>query len=215
MSMVSALFVFHQSYVRDILQQLTDSANQIDVRAIVDSPFSAREHLRNEPVDIVVAGSTFIEDLESLVTSSPWRPRPMSVAVCRAVSAALRERARLSRVDLIIDVSVGLDAARQQLLNEFEGFAKGGEIFGEAKLMGYVDADRIRVQDKIDREITQMVSVGYTDREIAGAVCLSHQTVRNRISRLLGDSGAKNRTHLACMYLTLVHDGVAPFEEIE
>lgn len=51
----------------------------------------------------------------------------------------------------------------------------------------------------IDREILCAIASGRTDREIAGIVYLSPQTVRNRVSRLLGRLGRENRTQLALM----------------
>lgn len=51
----------------------------------------------------------------------------------------------------------------------------------------------------VDREILCAIASGRTDREIAGIVYLSPQTVRNRVSRLLGKLGRENRTQLALM----------------
>lgn len=51
--------------------------------------------------------------------------------------------------------------------------------------------------DDIDRRIVSLVAAGYTDREIALIVNYSYQSVRNRISRILFNSGIRNRTQLA------------------
>ena len=56
-------------------------------------------------------------------------------------------------------------------------------------------------RDNVDREIVSMISAGLTDDEIAKGVYLSCQTVRNRISRMLERSGARNRTQLATLYV--------------
>lgn len=55
----------------------------------------------------------------------------------------------------------------------------------------------IDYSDKSDRQIVLLLAAGYTDREIADVVHFSHQVVRNRISRLLQNSGLRNRTQLA------------------
>lgn len=57
-------------------------------------------------------------------------------------------------------------------------------------------------KDQVDHDIAAMISSGMSDKEIADALYLSLQTIRNRVSRLLHDSGARNRTHLAMVYLT-------------
>lgn len=55
--------------------------------------------------------------------------------------------------------------------------------------------------NKIDRHIIELVADGLADKEIARLVYLSPQTVRNRISRILTVSGARNRTHLAVSFI--------------
>lgn len=65
----------------------------------------------------------------------------------------------------------------------------------ERPLNGYGDA--IEMRDDVDRDIVDLVSLGLADREVAAAVHLAEQTVRNRLSRILEHSGLKNRTQLA------------------
>jgi two-component system response regulator DevR len=48
-----------------------------------------------------------------------------------------------------------------------------------------------------DRNILQLLATGKTDPEIATIMYLSTQTIRNRMSRLLGVFGLANRTQLA------------------
>ena len=55
----------------------------------------------------------------------------------------------------------------------------------------------IEMRDDMDRDIVDLVSLGLADREVAAAVHLAEQTVRNRLSRILEHSGLKNRTQLA------------------
>jgi len=59
----------------------------------------------------------------------------------------------------------------------------------------------IPYRDSIDESIVRLISYGFNNQEIAENVFLSVQTVRNRISRLLEESGARNRTHLSTMFL--------------
>jgi hypothetical protein len=59
----------------------------------------------------------------------------------------------------------------------------------------------IPFRDDTDGDIVRLITAGLNNNEIAERVFLSVQTVRNRISRLLEASGARNRTHLAAMYL--------------
>ena len=68
-------------------------------------------------------------------------------------------------------------------------------------LVDYPDLDEVTHGDEINRQILALVAIGREDREIAGAVCLSWQTVRNRISTMLKVSGMSNRTQLAVFYV--------------
>lgn len=60
----------------------------------------------------------------------------------------------------------------------------------------------ISYKDHIDEEIAAMIASGMADQEISNHLYLSLQTIRNRVSRMLHDSGVRNRTHLAMVYLT-------------
>jgi DNA-binding NarL/FixJ family response regulator len=51
--------------------------------------------------------------------------------------------------------------------------------------------------DATDRKMLELLTRGYTDRQIASEVYLSLQTVRNRMSRLLQKFRLENRTQLA------------------
>lgn len=55
--------------------------------------------------------------------------------------------------------------------------------------------------DDTDRMIVSLIAQGLTNKEIANQVHLSHQTVRNRITRIFDATGAANRTQLAVLYL--------------
>lgn len=59
---------------------------------------------------------------------------------------------------------------------------------------GHMALSRI---DATDRKMLELLTRGYTDRQIASEVYLSLQTVRNRMSRLLQKFRLENRTQLA------------------
>ena len=59
----------------------------------------------------------------------------------------------------------------------------------------------VNYRDMFDELIVNFISIGYSNADIADRLNFSVQTIRNRISRLLEESGANNRAHLAAMYL--------------
>ena len=61
------------------------------------------------------------------------------------------------------------------------------------------DDDTPTELDSIERRIVAYVTMGLCDRDIAGKIFLSPQTVRNRVSRLLDRFHLCNRTQLAMM----------------
>ena len=61
-------------------------------------------------------------------------------------------------------------------------------------------ADQPIAQSDIDRSIIELLRIGISDNEIAEALNLSGQTVRNRVSAMLQRDGFTNRTQLAWAY---------------
>lgn len=61
---------------------------------------------------------------------------------------------------------------------------------------------RFYALDDCDREILNLLANGHSDKEIASTVFLAHQTVRNRVSRLLKEFECRNRVELAVLLHT-------------
>lgn len=59
----------------------------------------------------------------------------------------------------------------------------------------------IATRDITDDNIVRLISLGRTNKEIALELFLAHQTVRNRVSRILHVTGMLNRTQLAVTWL--------------
>jgi len=58
-----------------------------------------------------------------------------------------------------------------------------------------------KVVNAVDERIVDFVAQGLADKQIAKVMGLSVQTIRNRVSRMLIDSGLRNRTELAVQYV--------------
>lgn len=72
---------------------------------------------------------------------------------------------------------------------------------GQQPFPATLASGKIPYQDLLDQSLVRLISVGLTNDEIAQRLNFSVQTIRNRVSRILAASGARNRTHLAAMYL--------------
>ena len=104
-------------------------------------------------------------------------------------------------------IVANLAAPPYQLVRDFQASMEGSSTHGSRPpldrelLVDFPDLDVVTNGDEVNRQILALVAIGREDREIAGAVCLSCQTVRNHISTMLKVSGMSNRTQLAVYYV--------------
>lgn len=101
-------------------------------------------------------------------------------------------------VEAIRDVASGL-----QLINPAEARAA-------SKRVNALPTNVLSSLSDTDRDIAILISRGMTDRDIAAALHFSVQTVKNRVSRILTQIGAANRTQLAVFVATNHDDNGAP-----
>lgn len=105
-------------------------------------------------------------------------------------------------VDDLIDLSTSDEAlaANMATLADGRGRACARFIVDDVDVPPAMTKQAICYADDVDRRIVPMLAIGYTDREIAHIVNYSHQVIRNRVSRILVESGLRNRTQLAARY---------------
>ena len=108
----------------------------------------------------------------------------------RASAIVLKGAPTRDLVEAIRDVSSGL-----QLIN-----AQDARV--ASKRLHSIPTTVLSSLSDTDREIAILVSRGMTDRDIAATVHFSLQTVKNRVSRILTQVGAENRTQLAVLVAT-------------
>lgn len=124
---------------------------------------------------------------------------PMRTAlVVEKADSALVYHALGYGIDDVIDLSSDDDrlCAALTTFATFVGRACGPLVAPTVPIPEPVVIGQIDYLDDTDRKIVTLVSVGYTDREIADILHYSHQVIRNRISQLLLRSGLRNRTQL-------------------
>ena len=71
---------------------------------------------------------------------------------------------------------------------------------GDVSLADWME-DESASRRALDAKIARLVAYGLSDQEIAEILNYRHQTIRNRVSKMLGDFGLKNRTELSLMAL--------------
>ena len=75
---------------------------------------------------------------------------------------------------------------------------------GAVRPFGRPDApppERIIRGNPVNERILTLIAFGMSDKEISSSLCVSSQTIRNRISRMLHDGAFNNRTALAVHFL--------------
>lgn len=209
--MATVVFLFRQAYVRDLARTLGPAMVDDNELFVAGTVAEAETFLANAPVEALAMGSSFIESAQRLRQAMPDSSRTMIIVLHRGEDRSVRRRADMNGIDAIVSFSNGIASAIEEARSAWFRFV-ACEGSTDLRDTSMVAPERtLPIVDEVDRSIVQMIAAGYTDREIADSVFLSHQTVRNRVSRILTYSGAKNRTHLAFLYLELVHEGVVPF----
>jgi DNA-binding NarL/FixJ family response regulator len=106
------------------------------------------------------------------------------------------------KADALISRSQKLEEIRRVLVDA----VAGKTFFAEADVRQIQERCRpfsvryiLPMLDSADREILQLVTQGLSDKEISSEVFMAHQTVRNRVSRLLQNFAVRNRTELAVL----------------
>jgi DNA-binding NarL/FixJ family response regulator len=108
----------------------------------------------------------------------------------KASAIVLKGAPTAELVKAIQDVDAGL-----QLINPVE-------VRAASKRINAIPANVLSSLNDTDKEIAILISQGLTDKDIAAAVHFSVQTVKNRVSKILTQVGAANRTQLAVFVAT-------------
>lgn len=175
--------------------------------SVVDStasPDNFYKILREGNIELAVTGVVTVQQFVDLCAQLP----PEICATTKKVLAVVAMNKEVLKLaadhdfDGIVDVHNTPEAIGRQMKN----IARNGSIAGHepnSDLNDRLDTfpDFFVNRDKHDQLIAELVARGMTDKQVSEAVGLAPQTVRNRLSRMLTDSGSQNRTHLAVRFL--------------
>jgi len=174
--------------VTSTITSLEESSDDIDV-AVLDvrlgdgTGHSITQWIKSHcPAINVVLLTSFLEDQ---VLVDGYSSKASAIVLKGAPTQEL--------VDAIRDVAAGM-----QLINPVE-------VRAASKRVNSIPSNVLSSLSETDREIALLISQGLTDKDIAAAVHFSVQTVKNRVSRILTQVGAANRTQLA-VFVATAHD---------
>lgn len=152
----------------------------------------------------VMADLTFLSSLFSDYLDAAGAGSARVALAVRHPSNVVKIRAAQSGYDDVIDLGFAMPEIVAAVRNVSLGrFALDSDLLWR-ELPRPVSRRRISLgevtHDPADEEILNLVAIGLSDLEIASALYLSPQTIRNRISHMLIRSGMINRTQLAWVF---------------
>ena len=205
--------VFAADFVAGLRQ-----AEGVNIVHVSSSVQDSIDHFGNYEVDAALVGGAEGIHIANIgmncVDAGLYAPHKRLV-LARDITTSLLVQAANGGFDDVIDVE-SRDAV-DRLRDAVEGrhTLRDHDEWRNLEFVLDTSAIEISYHDALDREIVAMVAVGQSNQEIAECIHLSYQTVRNRISRILDDSGVRNRTQLASIYLrqqySMTFDRVANF----
>lgn len=168
------------------------------------SPDNFYKTLNEGNIELAVTGIVTLDEFAEIcqqLSPDTWSTTKRVLAVMTMNKEAIKSAAAYD-FDGIVDVHNPPEAIARQLKN----IVRNGAIAGHGPNSGLNDRldafpDFFINRDKHDQMIAELVARGMTDKQVSEAVGLAPQTVRNRLSRMLTDSGSQNRTHLAVRFL--------------
>ncbi len=174
--------------VASTIASLEESSDDIDV-AVLDvrlgdgTGHSITQWIKSHcPTINVVLLTSFLEDQ---VLVDGYSSKASAIVLKGAPTQEL--------LDAIRDVAAGM-----QLINPVE-------VRSASKRVNSIPSNVLSSLSETDREIALLISQGLTDKDIAAAVHFSVQTVKNRVTQILTQAGAANRTQLA-VFVATAHD---------
>jgi len=213
-SMIKTLLCDDHALVRESLPMALEAEGDFAVVGAVGTVGDALEVARREELDVALidlhlAGESGLELVEALRGTLP-DCRPVILTGFPS-DDLVYEAGRLGAFDVIdkqlstreLAARVRTAVGGRRLLDDFARRAARDRLV-EAGLLTYKELGAT------DREILSLIAQGMTDKQISQRVFLSAQTVRNRISRLLGLLGRENRTQLALMVMAMDPFVVSP-----
>lgn len=202
------LLICHDlKFFGDAMARWLEESKRVNVVGVVTDPSARGEAAKGQPIDAELLSPRLLADY---LASESGREK-MSQRSSRRVllvperSARTEALARLYGFDGVVEER-DLDGPLEAFVEQLERIVSSpSEGLSEPDLIdvytSVIDSRIIATMDAVDERIVNLVAEGLSDKQIGSALGLSPQTIRNRISRMLSDSGLRNRTELAVQFV--------------
>ena len=192
-----------KGFLEDLARIATTGEKNFELVGLVTDTDEARKHLTSGNVDIVILGKGRFEEWSRLWREGTFDSVPqfcaLLVTAIPVSTSILMEASQVGIYDAV-DLTMDRDAIGQRMVDLYAQLQRDVPMQngildsrgGEHQLLRVIT-------DETDRKILLLIAQGKFDKEISQELFLSTQTIRNRVSRILTESGARNRTHLAIL----------------
>lgn len=190
--------------LEDLARVATREEQNMDLLGITTDVGQVREALMRGDVDVLLIGMGRMKLWTELWESDELKDVPtfcpIVISSLPLSGAQLLEASNVGIFD-VVDLTMDRDDMGQRLIDGFKSLRRRSPEATSTieKRINESAAFRL-LTDETDRRIVSLVAQGKFDKEIAEELYLSLQTIRNRLSRILTEFGARNRTHLALMF---------------
>jgi len=196
---IRVLIVDDHPVVRAGLASLLRRQPGVKLSGAAHSGEEALELLKRSPADVILLDLRMPSingiDLLNILGAEPSPPKSIILSsyeleeeLYRAIKAGAR--GYLSK-----------NAPREEIVAAIETVAGGGTYFPERLSKWMLERDNRSSLSAREIEILEMVSRGLTNKEIAGALQISHYTVRNHINHISAKLEVADRTEAATLAL--------------
>lgn len=200
------LIWINKGFLEDLARIATKGEKNYELLGVVTETETARDFLTSGNVDIVLLGKGRFDEWSQMWREGVFSDIPqfcaMLISAIPVSTSTLMEASQLGICD-VVDLTMDRDAIGQRMVNQFAQLRRDVPM-QNGILDAHTDQYHLlkNISDETDRKILQLISQGKFDKEISQELFLSLQTIRNRVSHILTESGAKNRTHLAVLFMT-------------
>ena len=194
-----------KGFLEDLARIATKGEKNYDLLGVVTETEVARDFLTSGNVDIVILGHGRFGEWSRMWREGTFVDTPqfcaMLVSAIPVSTATLMEASEVGIFD-VADLTMDREVIGQRMLDLYAQLRRDIPM-QNAILDSHTEQHRLLkdLSDETDRKILQRISQGKFDKEISQELFLSLQTIRNRVSRMLTETGARNRTHLAVMFI--------------
>lgn len=201
MSRIKLLLVEQQSLLREGLAMLLGQYEDMEVSAVATHTTEAVSRAVTYNPDVILLGvrSACPDELETIRRLSSLVPNTRIFIL----SNVLDETFISDAIKAGVSGYISTEEECTRLANAIRQIYRGEVVLSPAvaRKLTYEfrrmarDSHRQPILSERECKILQHISLGWTDREIAGELNLAHQTVKNILSSLFQRIGVSNRAH--------------------